>query len=372
MKRVGFYIVLFFLLGCAYNVVCQPFVVYDTIPIRHGTSKLRLYRNIEKWFEKEKGQKLIAKNWKELKFKGKGYFPYANYVQIPDIYLSSHAAEKTKGSIIFNIDVSIQDSIIVTKFSSFMHEARFTEYGTMSFGRLMAYEKVPSGKCMEVEEWCNAVWKDMKDWSVYETKVRAKRMIPSTLVRKRSYKGDDDKDLVPPATHKENPMEYLNIDNYLLKDTEGKYADYDKWPEDIEEERAAAAAALAAKEKDKKKAKDEEEEDDEDYEETEQSSASPQAEEETVTVKDESPSKPKSNDTEEYDEESDDYDDFDDDGVKPKKSKKDKSSKTAKSEKKDKTEKPAKQEKSKKEKTPKKSKSADDDDDDYDYDDYDD
>lgn len=369
MKRVGFYIVLFFLLGCAYNVVCQPFVVYDTIPIRHGTSKLRLYRNIEKWFEKEKGQKLIAKNWKELKFKGKGYFPYANYVQIPDIYLSSHAAEKTKGSIIFNIDVSIQDSIIVTKFSSFTHEARFTEYGTMSFGRLMAYEKVPSGKCMEVEEWCNAVWKDMKDWSVYETKVRAKRMIPSTLVRKRSYKGDDDKDLVPPATHKENPMEYLNIDNYLLKDTEGKYADYDKWPEDIEEERAAAAAALAAKEKDKKKAKDEEE-DDEDYEETEQSSASPQAEEETVTVKDESPSKPKSNDTEEYDEESDDYDDFDDDGVKPKKSKKDKSSKTEKSEKKDKTEKPAKQEKSKKEKTPKKSKSADDDDDDYD--DYDD
>ena len=338
--------------------------MYDTIPIRHGTSKLRLYRNIEKWFEKEKGQKLIAKNWKELKFKGKGYFPYANYVQIPDIYLSSHAAEKTKGSVIFNIDVSIQDSIIVTKFSNFMHEARFTEYGTMSFGRLMAYEKVPSGKCMEVEEWCNAVWKDLKDWSVYETKVRAKRMIPSTLVRKRSYKGEDEKELVPPSTHKENSLEYLNIDNYLLKDTDGKYADYDKWPEDIEEERAAAAAALAAKEKEKKKQKeDNDDENEEDYEDLESpSEVVEQAEVKTTSEKEKTQSKAKSKEIEENAEESEGYDDFDEeDNVKATKTKK---SKSAKSEKVKKTEKP------KKEKSPKKSKSTDDDDDDYD--DYDD
>ena len=371
MRNIILSILSIFFLCCTYNAICQPFVVYDTIPIRHGTSKLRLYRNIEKWFEKEKGQKLIAKNWKELKFKGKGYFPYANYVQIPDVYLSSHAAEKTKGSIIFNIDVSIQDSIIVTKFSSFMHEARFTEYGTMSFGRLMAYEKVPSGKCMEVEEWCNAVWKDMKDWSVYETKVRAKRMIPSTLVRKRSYKGDDDKDLVPPATHKEDPMEYLNIDNYLLKDTEGKYADYDKWPEDIEEERAAAAAAAAAKEKEKKKAKDgdEEEEDEGDYEDSDVAQDEVKQNEAVAEVaKEDNSSKQKDKKVTDDDDESYDDDDFDDedDSAKSKKSKskKDKSSKV------DKSEQPAKAAKPKKEKAPKKSKSVDDDDDDYD--DYDD
>ena len=366
MKRLGFYIVLFFLFGCTYNAVCQPFVVYDTIPIRHGTSKLRLYRNVEKWFEKEKGQKLIAKNWKERKFKGKGYFPYANYVQIPDIYLSSHAAEKTKGSIIFNIDVSIEDSIIVAKFSSFMHEARFTEYGTMSFGRLMAYEKVPSGKCMEVEEWCNAVWKDMKDWATYETKVRAKRMIPSTLVRKRSYKGTEEKDLVPPATLKENPMEYLNLDNYLLKDTEGKYADYDKWPEDIEEERAAAAAAAAAKEKEKekKKAKENEEDmDDEDYEDSDSPTESVEpTKNESVSQKEDVAKK------QIEDSDDDSYDDEDDEEeLGSKKSKKGKSAKPAKSDKTEKAEKPAK---TKKEKAPKKSKSSDDDDDDYD--DYDD
>ena len=131
-------IILFCFFACfAYSVVGQQFIVYDTIPIKHGTSRIRLYRNIEKWFEKEKGQKLLAKNRKELKFQGKGYFPYANYVQMPDVYLSSHAAEKTKGSIVFSIAVEIQDSIIVAKFSNFQHEARFTEYGSTSFGRLM-------------------------------------------------------------------------------------------------------------------------------------------------------------------------------------------------------------------------------------------
>ena len=130
----------------------QAFNVYDTIPIRHGTSKIRLSRTVENWFKKEKGQKLVAKSRKQLIFQGKGYFPYANYVNLPEVYLSSHAAEKTKGSIGFNIEVRIEDSIIVTRFSNFYHEALFSEYGSNSLGRLMDYEKVPSGKCMEVEE----------------------------------------------------------------------------------------------------------------------------------------------------------------------------------------------------------------------------
>ena len=286
--------------------------------------------------------KLLGKNWKERKLKGKGYFPYANYVQIPDIYLSSHAAEKTKGSIIFNVDVSIEDSIIVVKFWNFLHEARFTEYGTSSFGRLMDYEKVPSGKCMEVEEWCNAVWADMKEWSVYETKTRAKRMIPSTLIRKRTFKVVEEKELVPPKTRPEDdPEEFLNLDNYLLKDTEGKYADYDKWPEDIEAERAAAE-----KERKKEKPKDEYD-DEEDYEDVDSGS------EEVVapTVPSVEEPSPKAED----DEIIDDYDDEDDEEVSVKPSKKEKSKKQP-------------QAKAPKEKKPKKSK----DDYDDDYDDYDD
>ena len=350
MQKKCFILFFFFCIVLSFSTIAQPFVVYDTIPIRHRTSKLRLYKKAEKWFKTEKGMKLLGKNWKERKLKGKGYFPYANYVQIPDIYLSSHAAEKTKGSIIFNVDVSIEDSIIVVKFWNFLHEARFTEYGTSSFGRLMDYEKVPSGKCMEVEEWCNAVWADMKEWSVYETKTRAKRMIPSTLIRKRTFKVVEEKELVPPKTRPEdNPEEFLNLDNYLLKDTEGKYADYDKWPEDIEAERAAAAAAAAAaaeKERKKEKPKDEYD-DEEDYEDVDSGS------EEVVapTVPSVEEPSPKAED----DEKIDDYDDEDDEEVSVKPSKKEKSKKQP-------------QAKAPKEKKPKKSK----DDYDDDYDDYDD
>ncbi|MBR4350261.1 MAG: hypothetical protein IKP99_06010 [Bacteroidales bacterium] len=350
MQKKCFILFFFFCIVLSFSSIAQPFVVYDTIPIRHRTSKLRLYKKAEKWFKTEKGMKLLGKNWKERKLKGKGYFPYANYVQIPDIYLSSHAAEKTKGSIIFNVDVSIEDSIIVVKFWNFLHEARFTEYGTSSFGRLMDYEKVPSGKCMEVEEWCNAVWADMKEWSVYETKTRAKRMIPSTLIRKRTFKVVEEKELVPPKTRPEDdPEEFLNLDNYLLKDTEGKYADYDKWPEDIEAERAAAAAAAAAaaeKERKKEKPKDEYE-DEEGYEDEDSGS------EEIVapTVPSVEEPSPKAED----DEKIDDYDDEDDEEVSVKPSKKEKSKKQP-------------QAKAPKEKKPKKSK----DDYDDDYDDYDD
>ncbi len=253
MQKIISIVCLLLYLGVSYESMSQAFVVYDTIPIRHGTSKIRLSRNIEKWFKVEKGQKLVAKSRKQLIFKGKGYFPYANYVNLPDVYLSSHAAEKTKGSIIFNIEVRIEDSIIVTRFSSFFHEALFSEYGSTSFGRLMNYDKVPSGKCMEVEEWCNAVWKDMKDWATYETKTRAKRMIPSTLVRKRIYKAVDE-NLEPPSTAKPyDPSDYLKLENYLLKDTEGKYADYNVDPEEVAAAKAAAEAALAGKENKKNK-----------------------------------------------------------------------------------------------------------------------
>lgn len=359
MQKWTFIVCFFLVFGISFRAVSQSsFVVYDTIPIKHGTNKMKLYRNVDKWFEKEKGQKLIAKNRKELKFQGKGYFPYVNYVQIPDVYLSSHAAEKTKGSIVFSISVSIQDSILVTKFYNFIHEARFSEYGSTSYGLLMKYEKIPSGKCMEMEEWCNAVWADMKDWAYYETKVRAKRMIPNNLIRKRTYKVEDEKPLEPPKTMPYDPNEYLKLDNYLLKDTEGKYADYDKWPEDIEAEKAAAAAAaaeLAEKEKKKGKEQDVSELLEQPEENAEEQTAETPTEEVEQTA--EEPV------VEEKAEESDDsYDDEDSD---------DEDEKVAAKPSKEKTKK-EKVEKTPKEKKDKKPKDDYDDYDDYDDEDYDD
>ncbi len=341
MRKSLIICIIFWLCCLSYSAFSQAFVVTDTIPIRHGTSRIRLMRNIDHWFKNEKGQRLIAKNRKEMIFKGKGYFPYSNHVHIPDIYLSSHAAEKTKGSIVFSIEVSIQDSIIVTKFTNFLHEARFSEYGTNSFGRIMDYDKVPSGKCMEVEDWCNAVWADMKAWSIYETKTRAKRMIPGTLIRKRTFKVQEEIK-APPTAKPYDPTEYLKLENYLLKDTEGKYADYNKDPEDIEAEKAAAAAALAEKEKKKHKEKEDGEDDDYESENVGQEEVAP-----TVVKENSKDTKKKDSKAETvYDE------DYDDDDVKAKPESKDK-------QKKEKTAKPKKE---------KKSKDSDDDD----YDDYDD
>ncbi|HON51728.1 MAG TPA: hypothetical protein P5243_03140 [Bacteroidales bacterium] len=212
--RILICIVLFCLGGIQYSFSqTHAFTVYDTIPIRAGTNKFRLYKLIEKWFETERGTRLIAKNRKELHFKGKGYFIYYNRVKIPDIFLSPHANERCKGSIVFSIDVKIQDSIIVSKFTQFIHEAVYSEYGSMSFGMLMIYEKVPPGFCMEVEEWCNAVWNDMKVKSEAEVKDRCTRIIPPILIRRRTYKVKEEEVKVV-AEEKVDPQEYLKLDKY--------------------------------------------------------------------------------------------------------------------------------------------------------------
>ena len=220
------------------------FVVYDTIPIRSGTSKFKLYKNINKWFETERGTKLIAKSRKDLKFKGKGYFIYYNHVKLPDIFLSPHANERCKGSISFSIDITIQDSIIVSKFTNFVHEAVYSEYGSMTFGKLMDYEKVPPGTCMEVEEWCNAVWADMKTKSTEEIKARTSRMIPKVLIRKRTYKA---KEVVKEkiVEVKEDPNEYLKLENYLIKEDKKE-----KEAEDLKEQEEKADKEVNEEKKD--------------------------------------------------------------------------------------------------------------------------
>lgn len=206
--------ILFCLGGIQYTFSqTHAFTVHDTIPIRAGTNKFRLYRLIEKWFETERGTRLIAKNRKLLHFKGRGYFIYSNRVKIPDIFLSPHANARCKGSIVFTIDVKIQDSVIVSKFTQFIHEAVYSEYGSMSFGMLMIYDKVPPGFCMEVEDWCNAVWNDMKQKSEAEVKDRASRMIPPILIRRRTFKiKEEEVKVVVQDTI--DPKEYLELDRY--------------------------------------------------------------------------------------------------------------------------------------------------------------
>src|SRR5690554_6171612 len=106
MKQISI-LLLFSFFIISQNVFSQSkiFEVYDTIPIRSGTNKYRLYRLAIKWMEKERGTKMVAKNFKQRKVAGKGYFVYYNRVKLEDTYVSPRANERTKGSISFNIVV---------------------------------------------------------------------------------------------------------------------------------------------------------------------------------------------------------------------------------------------------------------------------
>lgn len=325
MRKIIAFISIIFLVSAVQSVFAQSgsFVIYDTIPIRSGTSKYKLYKNINKWFETERGTRLMAKSRKDLKFKGKGYFIYYNRVKLPDIFLSPHANERCKGSISFSIDISIQDSIIVSKFTNFVHEAVYSEYGSMTFGKLMDYEKVPPGTCMEVEEWCNAVWADMKIKSTEEIKGRTSRMIPKVLIRKRTYKA---KEVVKEKVVevKEDPNEYLKLENYLIKEdkkekeiedrkeleektdkelTEEKKDETIKTdaPENVEEKKGAPKEEEKVKET--KKNKKSKVEDSEDVEEK------PKVEEKKKEEKPKEDKKQKAKGKTQDEEEEDDYDD---------------------------------------------------------------
>lgn len=220
MKKILIIFIIFFAASGAFQLYAQhwkPYVIQDTIPIKSGTKKAKLYRLASKWLQEERGTKLVAKNRKQRKLIGRGYFIYRNRVKLPGVFLSPRANERTKGTIMFQISIHIQDSIIVVKHSRFHHEAAFSEYGTMTFGLLMSYSKVPPGKCMEIEEWCNAVWFDMKKQSELEIKWRLKKMIPALLVRKRSFRireentGTDSVVVV-------DPNAYLEFDKYIIHD----------------------------------------------------------------------------------------------------------------------------------------------------------
>jgi hypothetical protein len=222
MKQLGFiFSVCILLFLSSFHAEAQQnrtrFEVFDTIPIRAGANQYRLFRLASKWLETERGTRLVARSFRDRQLAGKGYFIYHNRVRLPDVFLGPRANERTQGSIVFNIHIHIQDSIIVVKFFDFVHEAAFSEYGSMSFGRLMNFDRVPPGRCMEIEEWCDAVWADMKFQSERECKLRSSRMIPIVLIRRRTFRAREEvveqvEEVVV------DPGEYLKIERYIIHD----------------------------------------------------------------------------------------------------------------------------------------------------------
>jgi len=196
----------------------KPLTFYDTIPIKGSTPKFTLYKHMDDWYKSQKNMKQTGRNRKEWKMKGKGFFQYQNRVRIEGVFTSPHAASKMKGTIVYSVESQIQDSIIVITYTNFIHEPVYSEYGNVTYGKLLDYAKIPPGKCMEVEEWCAAVWTDMKAQCQKEIHYRTKQMLPKRLVRTKVYKAPPAPPQVEEVAVKANNYDHLKLENYLIKE----------------------------------------------------------------------------------------------------------------------------------------------------------
>ena len=193
------------------------FKVVDTIPIKN-VNKNKLFKAASDWMQKEKAMKLLRSNPDEYVLEGKGFLLYYNHVNIGDVFLSPRAGERTNGTIVYAIKVSILDSIVIAEYSAFSHDAYFNEFGKISLGTLYNYESVPPGKCSENKLWCNAVWKEMKTKAITDVKDHSLRLVPDEYIRKKGKVFKVEKEDKKADEKKENPDDYLKLDSYLNQD----------------------------------------------------------------------------------------------------------------------------------------------------------
>jgi len=189
--------------------------VVDTVPLRN-VKKKKVYKAVIKWFESEKATRIVRANPNNYTIEGKGFFIYYNHIKMEDIFLSPRIAERTNGNIVFKIKVNITDSIVITEFSNFSHEANYSPYGELSFGIITDYVSTPPGKCMENKLWCDAVWKDLKEKSRAEVLARVSRILPSSMIRRVGEVYIPDEKEESDTTKKEvDRLDYLKLENYL-------------------------------------------------------------------------------------------------------------------------------------------------------------
>lgn len=216
LSKIVVLIVAIFIAGidAAYCGKLDVFKIVDTIPIKN-VNKKKLYNAALDWMQKEKAMKLLRSNPDEYVVEGKGFVLYYNHVNLEDVFLSPRAAERTNGTIVYQVRVSILDSIVIAEYTEFIHDAYFNENGKISFGMLYSYENVPPGKCMENKQWCNMVWKEMKTRSIADVKDHSTRLVPDEYIRKKGKAFKVEKEAPKEAPKKEDPEDYLKLDSYL-------------------------------------------------------------------------------------------------------------------------------------------------------------
>jgi len=222
MKRLAYLLLILF--GISWNAGAREkwkmYTISDTIPIKKINQK-KLFKEIEKWFGETHATKLVRVNPTTFELQGKSYFVYYNRIVMEDIFLSPRAAERTTGSIQYEVNVKIQDSIVIATATKFSHEAYYSPYGQISFGEITDYETTPPGKCLENKVWCNKVWAEMKERSEADVMSKFATMVPDIMVRRQGKTFKIKEEVAVDSTPKTvDPKAYLNLDNYLIKEDE--------------------------------------------------------------------------------------------------------------------------------------------------------
>jgi len=195
------------------------FKVIDTIPIKNA-NKNKIFKATCEWMQKEKAMKLLRSNPEEFVAEGKGFLLYYNHINMEDVFLSPRAGERTNGTIVYAVKVTVLDSIVIAEYSMFVHDAYFSEFGKISLGTLFSYDNVPPGKCSENKIWCNAVWKEMKTRAIADVKDHSTRLVPDEYVRKKGKVFKVEKEEKKEEAKKEDPEDYLKLDSYLNQDNQ--------------------------------------------------------------------------------------------------------------------------------------------------------
>lgn len=225
MQRISFLLLLIFslLANSLWAGKWEMYKVIDTIPIKK-ISKKKVFNEIEDWFKKERNTRLVRENQGQFVIEGKSFFVYYNHVQIEDVFLSPRANERTTGNMVYQITVQVYDSIVIAECSNFTHEANYSQYGSISFAQITDYETVPPGRCLESKNWCNLVWADLKAKAKERAEEQIGRMLPESMIRKKGkvFKADKENVIDTTPVKIADPKDYLNIENYLIKDGSDK------------------------------------------------------------------------------------------------------------------------------------------------------
>lgn len=168
MKKFIFFLMLITLTGL--TVYSQTALKFEkSFPINEKQKKL--YKMVQTWTEQQPN--LMIKTLNDLDIiAAAGYFSYENHVEFKESKTISRSyAEQTKGSVTFEIKMTIKDNELIVVVENFKHQPKNGPDG-IDFGALTSSNKAPEYLYLEYdEEYCNNVWNEIKTLAKEQTEV---------------------------------------------------------------------------------------------------------------------------------------------------------------------------------------------------------